>query len=241
MKVVCDISVTSGRWRPASWSPAALFAGGAQGVWYDPSDPTNLFQDVDGTVPVSSDGDPVALVLDKSGRGNHATQSVVAARPIYRTDGTLHWLEYDGVDDRLKIPAISYSSSMVVCVGLQRVGGTGWGSFRSPYVIPPTSYCGLSHPNDNSSSINNSGGTDRVDGSPFSGTRSDLFYLLQQPRVGTAFGNTDPAVKGEGTFLAYGPYTPPGRVFAYVEIEMLSTGDLPQLKRWVATKTGATL
>lgn len=34
--------------------------------------------------------------------GNHATQSVAASRPIYRTDGTLHWLEFDGVDDYLE-------------------------------------------------------------------------------------------------------------------------------------------
>lgn len=218
----------------------ALFAGGKQGVWYDPSDKSTLFQDVAGTVPVTKDGDPVGLMLDKSqglalgeelmvnsnfnsdingwtalyplratvswdsGRlklsnisgvsnggqtarytintiigktyrisanlentnlarlqvsnnnvqlaawyaesvgvrdiqiiftatsvntnldldlagsgmwgqgtiwldnisvkelkGNHATQSVSTSRPIYKTDGLIHWLEFDGVDDRL--------------------------------------------------------------------------------------------------------------------------------------------
>jgi|SRR5690554_1781941 len=33
--------------------------------------------------------------------GNHASQSSSAARPVYRTDGTLHWLEHDLVDDAL--------------------------------------------------------------------------------------------------------------------------------------------
>ena len=36
--------------------------------------------------------------------GNHASQSTSASRPIYRTDGTLHWLEADGVDDCLSVP-----------------------------------------------------------------------------------------------------------------------------------------
>ncbi|WP_105245425.1 hypothetical protein [Psychrobacter sp. Marseille-P5312] len=82
----------------------ALFTGGKQGVWYDPSDKSTLFQDVAGTVPVTADGDPVALMLDKSGNNNHATQTVSTSRPVYMTDGELHWLEFDGVDDSLSIP-----------------------------------------------------------------------------------------------------------------------------------------
>lgn len=87
----------------SEFSPLDLFAGGKQGVWYDPSDKSTLFQDVAGTVPVTKDGDPVALMKDKSGNGNHATQSVSTARPIYKTDGVLHWLELDGVDDYLDV------------------------------------------------------------------------------------------------------------------------------------------
>ena len=85
------------------FSPLELFAGGKQGVWYDPSDLSTLFQDVVGTIPVTANGDPVGLMRDKSGNNNHATQTVSAARPIYRTDGILHWLSFDGVDDVLKI------------------------------------------------------------------------------------------------------------------------------------------
>lgn len=33
--------------------------------------------------------------------GNHASQTIAASRPTYRTDGTLHWLAFDGVDDFL--------------------------------------------------------------------------------------------------------------------------------------------
>jgi hypothetical protein len=81
--------------------PYTLYSNGEQGAWYDPSDLSTLFQDAAGTIPVTADGDPVGLILDKSGNGNHASQAISSARPIYRTDGTLHWLEFDGVDDRL--------------------------------------------------------------------------------------------------------------------------------------------
>lgn len=36
-------------------------------------------------------------------KGNHAIQETAAARPVYRTDGELHWLEFDGVDDTLSV------------------------------------------------------------------------------------------------------------------------------------------
>lgn len=78
-----------------------LFANGEQGVWFDPSDLSTMFQDEYGLDPVTKDGDPVGLILDKSGNGNHAIQETASARPIYRTDGYLHWLEFDGVDDQL--------------------------------------------------------------------------------------------------------------------------------------------
>ncbi len=49
-----------------SFSPASLFAAGEVGAWYDPSDLTTLFQDTAGTTPVTTPGQVVALMLDKS-------------------------------------------------------------------------------------------------------------------------------------------------------------------------------
>ena len=90
-----------------------IFGNNEQGAWFDPSDLTTLYQDAAGTTPVTADGDPVGLMLDKSGNGNHASQSVAAARPTYRTDGTLHWLEFDGVDDELVSTVIPYNSGQL--------------------------------------------------------------------------------------------------------------------------------
>jgi hypothetical protein len=87
-------------WR-SGFTPAALFPGGVQGAWYDPSDVATLAQDSAGTTPVTADGDPVGRMLDKSGNGWHLTQATSGNRPTYRTGSGLSWLEFDGVDDFL--------------------------------------------------------------------------------------------------------------------------------------------
>ena len=107
----------------SEFSPLDLFAGGKQGVWYDPSDKSTLFQDVAGAVPVTKDGDPVALMRDKSGNGNHATVTVSTARPIYKTDGILHWLAFDGVDDYFEVKpfAVAMQQPYSFVAGVQRM------------------------------------------------------------------------------------------------------------------------
>ena len=72
-----------------------LFSAGEQGAFYIPQPVVNgaqaLFQDAAGTVPVTADGDPVGRMLDQSGNGNHAIQTVSADRPPYEIGG-------DGID-----------------------------------------------------------------------------------------------------------------------------------------------
>lgn len=60
-----------------------LFAASEPGAWYDPSDLSTLFQDTAGTTPVTAVEQAVALMLDKSGRGNHASQATSTKRPKY--------------------------------------------------------------------------------------------------------------------------------------------------------------
>jgi hypothetical protein len=55
------------RRRGGEFSPAVLFASGEQGVWYDASDLTTMFQDAAGTTPVTAVEQPVRVMLDKSG------------------------------------------------------------------------------------------------------------------------------------------------------------------------------
>jgi len=104
-----DITATSVRLNWARWTPLQLFLAGVQGVWFDPSDVSTLFQDAAGTIPVTADGDPAGRMLDQSGNGNHAIQTVSGSRPVYRTDGVLHWLQFDGADDFLNVPNAAYN------------------------------------------------------------------------------------------------------------------------------------
>jgi len=60
----------------------SLFSKNEQGTWYDPSDLSTLYQDAAGTTPVTAVEQPVGRMLDKSGRGNHATQVTTASRPV---------------------------------------------------------------------------------------------------------------------------------------------------------------
>lgn len=93
------------RHSPFRFNPATLFGGGAQGAWYDPSDLSTLFQDAAGTVPVASIGDPVGRISDKSGNGNHATQSTAASRPLLQQTAGLYHLTFDGANDSLSTAA----------------------------------------------------------------------------------------------------------------------------------------
>lgn len=52
--------------------------------WFDTSDVSTLFTDA-GVTNVSSDEDRIYQMNDKSGKGNHASQAVLANRPYYKT------------------------------------------------------------------------------------------------------------------------------------------------------------
>ena len=73
-------------------------------VHFKISDTNNLYQDTAGIVPITADGQAVALIVDRSGNGNNATQSDVAKRPVYKTDGTYHWLEANGTNTIMEMP-----------------------------------------------------------------------------------------------------------------------------------------
>ncbi|MCZ4343146.1 hypothetical protein O4H52_16125 [Sphingomonadaceae bacterium G21617-S1] len=102
--------------------PASLFANGEQGAWYDPSDLSTMFQDPAGTIPAVVDG-AIGLIRDKSGHGNHASQSTAASKPTLRQSGGLYYLEFDGVDDFLSTNAIDFSSTnkATVWLGLRKI------------------------------------------------------------------------------------------------------------------------
>ncbi len=90
-----------------------LFSNGEQGFFYDPNDLSTLYQNAAGTIPVTAVGQPVGLMLDKSGRNNHAYQSTSASRPILQRNATTgaYYLAFDGSDDFLRTNAINFTAT----------------------------------------------------------------------------------------------------------------------------------
>jgi len=65
-----------------NFNPLTYFLySGIDGAWFDPEDMSTMYQDASGTTPVTALEQPVGKWLDKSGNGNHATQSITASRP----------------------------------------------------------------------------------------------------------------------------------------------------------------
>jgi len=122
---VNKLGVTNAR---GGFTPLALFASGEEGVWYDPSDLSTVFQQ-DGTtatVPWTSgdilDANRVGKLVDKSGNGNDAIQTTLAKCPALKYVGGLYYLEFDGIDDGLQTSSIDFSSgdSMSVFTGVRK-------------------------------------------------------------------------------------------------------------------------
>lgn len=111
-----------------AFSPRSLFAAGEQGIWLDPSDFSSMYQDGAGTTPVTALGQPVGKILDKSGRGNHATQSTSASRPTLQQDSNgLYYLSFDGTDDGMATPSINFTGTdkMTLWAGVRKLSDAG--------------------------------------------------------------------------------------------------------------------
>lgn len=109
-----------------------LFSNGEQGFFYDPNDLSTMYQDAAGVVPVTGVGQPVGLILDKSGRNNHAFQTTSASRPILRKNAETgaNYLEFDGSDDFLQTNNIDFTATDKVSLfaGLNRTGNADVGT-----------------------------------------------------------------------------------------------------------------
>lgn len=123
MHVGLGLGLTRGQGGGAAWTPAALFAAGGTGAWFDPFDMSTLWKDTAGTTPVTADGDLVARMDDKSGAGANATQGTSSKRPTFRTAAGLRWLEFDGLDDVLLFTAPDGTVSTMSLAGRLRSGG----------------------------------------------------------------------------------------------------------------------
>lgn len=129
--VVSNLSTgkSSGQVTDPAGAPASLFINGEQGVWYDFSDFSTMFQDIAGTVPVTTPDQLVGKILDKSGRGNHATAPTDAKRPTLKLVGGKYSLLFNGITTALATGSIDFTSTdkMTVFAGVRKLSDAGYG------------------------------------------------------------------------------------------------------------------
>lgn len=132
----------AGIWTPSAWKIGLdvlnlgqlirnLFSQSEQGFAYDINDLSTLFQDAAGTIPVTSAGQPVGLVKDKSGRNNHAYQTNAASRPLLQRNATTgaYYLAFDGTDDFLVTSSIDFTATDKISLfaGVRKLSDAGVG------------------------------------------------------------------------------------------------------------------
>lgn len=76
-------------------------------AWYEISDIATLFQDPAMQQPVTTSGQSVAVVADKSGHGHHLIADSVSDRPTFHQDGSGAWLQFSGAQSlRVATPMV---------------------------------------------------------------------------------------------------------------------------------------
>jgi hypothetical protein len=131
---------------PSGPSIADLINGGVEGYYYDITNVPTLFQDTAGTIPISADGQVIRGIEttaeninpvysdDGFRQFNNASEA-----PIYRTDGTLHWMEFttntvmplpDGVIRGSSVFGYGYVDTTELFMGMAS------GTASSPWILP---------------------------------------------------------------------------------------------------------
>lgn len=210
-------------------------------IWYDPSDLATLFQVSDGTVAVAADNDPAGYTADKSGSGYHWVQSTAGSRPLYKTSGELHRLDFDGVDDGLASDGVELASGLTAIYGLQTTDTSFvsfWGQSNQEFFGVGTT--------GNSASPDSTAGVPsyRVNNGAALARTRDAYY----DAVGTGLPvvvevrNLDLSTWTEFHFGNYSTFQYVGSFFGLILAPEASVSPVrDQLLAWMAAKTGATL
>lgn len=95
------------------------------GFWRDPSNLSLSYQDSAGTTPGAVDS-PVGRAVDKSGKGNHATQSTSTSRPLLKEASGFKYDLFDGADDFWTAASGGGGTTgFFFCAAIHVLGGAG--------------------------------------------------------------------------------------------------------------------
>ena len=237
----------------------SLFSAGEQGVWYDPSDFSTLFQDA-GTTPVTAAGQTVALMRDKSGRGNHLTLT----NCTLQTDTSgLNYIAFNGTTSSAVTAAIDFTATdkMTVVAGIRKLNATAAFNVFLETGANGVSGFGIFAPDSN----NNDyafwlKGQSRATAGSYVAPISNVLSVRHDCSQATAATQTRPRVNGTplsgaGTISAAGNFANEaihlgaragtslffnGRLYSLIARGALSTdAQIVNTERYVNSKTGA--
>lgn len=85
-------------------------------LWLDASDASTLFTDSAGTTPATADGDAVGKWSDKSGNGNHATQSSGVNKPTLKLSiqNSKNIVRANGTSSYMSLPSVPLQAPYTV-------------------------------------------------------------------------------------------------------------------------------
>jgi len=226
----------------------SLFANNEQGFAFDFNDLSTMYQDSAGTIPVTGVGQPVGKVLDKSGRGNHATQSTSAKRPILQQNATTgaYYLSFDGVDDFLvtgSFPAMGlgttiFSGSLCNKTTTSAIAARGVGGY-----LFQTSVSTQVQSTNNPLQLATNGNTVATILYDPSGTGATLRankQIATKPMTERTFDNGNPLAIG--AFSSNGTATFQGNIYSVIGINRVATTtEITNTENIIAKNVGVTL
>ena len=225
----------------------SLFANNEQGFAFDFNDLSTMYQDSAGTIPVTGVEQPVGKVLDKSGRGNHATQSTSAKRPILQKNATTgaYYLSFDGVDDFLttaSFPAMGLGTTLFAGTECNKAGTTVIaGRSASGYFYQTNAVIGVQGSNPTNVSV--SGKT--VATAIYSDNGNDVTIRANkltntQPNTARGFNNT--VALTIGSLNTTGTLFYQGNIYSVVGINRVATPtEITNTENAIAKNVGVTL
>ena len=249
---------------------AALLANSTLLIQFDNSDLSTMFQDRAGTVPVTAPGQVVGYQTAKGSPGIARTAINDTTRGVYQTDGTRHWIVFDGLNTAYTTASITPGADrvQVFWAGRKLTNGTSvliecgntatvFGGFTLAIDSSSTRYYYSGRGNrtssaDDQASVNGFAAPDTAVLTALQGINSGAASRLR--RNGGAYSNSVNTTFNGGAFgtlpLNYGRRSLsaafPFNGLEYNSIVRFSTADLSddliaQTERYLANKAGVTL
>lgn len=199
-----------------AFDPSQAFASGEQGIWLDPSDFSTMFQDSAGTIPVTATGQSVALLKDKSGRGNDVHNINASSHyPVLQQDGNgnyylqftssnSQWLERDWAPSTLNLFNGTGQKTFIFAIGYKfdSTGDTQWVLTRTINAGQDGRYYwGRDSSNNLALGFGTSGGNSGASTSSFTSTAIHVFSgQIDQSSGSSEVLRVDAAASSTGSF-----------------------------------------